>query len=261
MTFVEEKFIQPLCKYYTLEGTLVYGLALIAAVWGSYKLLNKLKVKIDKRFFLALLPFIVYGGWARALRDHGLGIYGNAWWWCSPPIYFIIFGITLASLLIGIWIEKRWGIGYEKVMWVVAGGLILYNLSLTQITNVEGFLIISSISCLWAGILYLFSKFKSDWLSKINAGILWSHLLDASSSFTAMQFYGYYEQHVLPSFLVSLMGPWVMFPLKLLIVWAVLLAIDKESDIQLKNFLKIIVLILGLALGIRDWLTVSMLSF
>jgi uncharacterized membrane protein len=100
----------------------------------------------------------------------------------------------------------------------------------------------------------------------MNAGILSSHFMDASSTFVALTFFGYVEQHVLPSFLIDLAGgpaagAWIMFPMKILVVGGVLLLLDKYSeDEQFKNFLKLIILILGLALGTRDFLTVSMMQ-
>lgn len=254
-----EKFVQPLCHYYTLESTITYGIILILAAFGTYKLLGRLKVKIDKRFLIALLPFIIYGGWTRALRDHSLGIYESNLW-CSPPIYFLIFAMALASLLCGLAGERKWKIGYEKVMWLAGGLLLLYNLTLTNITNVEGFKTVLLLAAGWAAIFYGISRLRPKLLSKTNAAILWSHLLDASSTFTALTLYGFYEQHVLPSFLISLSGPWVMFPLKISVVWAVLYYIDREKgEKKLKNLLKIIILILGLALGVRDWLTLSLI--
>ncbi|MEM5814664.1 MAG: DUF63 family protein, partial [Candidatus Aenigmatarchaeota archaeon] len=232
----------------------------IVAALGAYKLLQKLNVKIDKRFFLALLPFIVYGGWTRALHDHALGIYESGWWWCSPPIYFVIFVITLGSLLAGLRLEQRKIVAYEKFMWLIGGLLLLYDLSITKITNLEGFFTVLWLAFAWAALLYGFSVLKSKWLSGTNAAILWSHLLDASSTFTAVTFYGFYEQHVLPGFMIDMAGPWIMFPLKLAVVWAVLYYIDREKgDQRFKDFLKMVILILGLALGVRDWLTLSMI--
>jgi len=149
---------------------------------------------------------------------------------------------------------------YEKFMLTAGGLMLLYNLTLTEISNLNGFLIVAGLALFWALIFYGVNRLRPKLLTKTNAAILWSHLLDGSSTFTAMTFYGYYEQHVLPSFLISLTGPWIMFPLKLSVVWAVLYYIDKEKgDQQFKNFLKIVILILGLALGIRDWLTISMI--
>lgn len=257
------KFVQPLCHYYTLEATLIYGLILCIAVYGTYRLLQKLKIKIDKNFFFALLPFIIYGGWARALRDHNLGIYTGKLF-CSPPIYFVIFGVALASLLIGIFLQRRfkrkYKVKYHKTMMVIGILLLTYNLSLTKISNFYGFGIILLLIAFWSLIFFGISYLRPKLLSKINAGIIAAHLLDASSTFTALSFFGYYEQHILPSFLINIFGPWIMFPLKIIVVWGVLQILDKYcEDKFFKNFLKIIILILGLALGIRDLLTISMI--
>jgi len=261
--FINEIFLNPLCYYYTTIGTITYGLILILAVLGTYKLLKKLKIKIDKRFFLALLPFIIYGGWTRALRDYNLGIYGQSKLFCSPPIYFFVYAVTLASLLLGLLIERKTKkIPYEKVMIVIGTLFLLYDLSLTTIKNFFGFSIIVILIGFWSLLFYGIHKVKPKLLSLENAGIIVSHLFDASSTFTALTFFGFYEQHVLPNFFIKTLefGPWIMFPLKIAVVWIVLYYIDKsKEDLFFKRFLKIIILILGLALGLRDFLTVSML--
>lgn len=259
--FINANYIEPLCKYYTPIGSITYGIILVLVVIGVYKLLQKLKVRIDKRFVIGLLPFIIYGGWTRALRDYSLGIYQSNLF-CSPPIYFFIFTVALASLLLGLFIEKRTKFGYHKTMVIIGAILLLYDLSLTTINNYFAFGFILLLIGIWSLIFFGIHKIKPKILPLENAGIIVSHLFDASSTFTVLQFFsylGYYEQHPLPNFLISIVGPWVMFPLKIIVVWTVLYAIDKYSkDKFFNNFLKIIILILGLALGLRDFLTISM---
>ncbi|MFQ6020582.1 MAG: DUF63 family protein [Candidatus Aenigmatarchaeota archaeon] len=258
MDWFAEKFLNPLCHYYTLEATLVYGIILIAIAYGTYKLLKYLKIKVDKKFFIAILPFIIYGGWTRALRDHNLGIYTGKLF-CSPPIYFFIFTITLFSLLFGLFLQKKFKIQYHKTMLVIGALFLSYNLTLTSITNLFSFGFILILTGIWAAIFFGIHYIKPKLLSLENSGIITSHLFDASSTFTALTFFGYYEQHVLPSFLIDMFGPWIMFPLKIIVVWVVLYVIDKSKEDQFfKNYLKIIILILGLALGIRDFLTISL---
>jgi len=264
-SFLNENFIVPLCKYYTPVGTLTYGFILIIAGVGIYKLLKHLKVKIDKRFLIGILPFIIYGGWTRALKDYKLGIYSSNLF-CSPPIYFFVFTISLCSLLIGLTIEKMMKktkyskyFTFEKTMVGIGISFLLYNLILTQIRNFFGFFFIIVLVGVWSLIFLGISSLKPKLLSKENVGILTSHLFDASSTFTAITFFGFLEQHVLPTFLINTFGPWIMFPLKIFIVWPVLFFIDQsKEDLFFKRFLKIIILILGLALGIRDFLTVSL---
>ena len=258
--FLTDNFITPLCKYYTPVNTIVYGIILVAGVYGTYKLLRLLKMDVDKKFFIGILPFIIYGGWIRALNDHAIGIYNSALF-CSPPIYFVVFGIALASLLTSLFIQRKFSLSYEKVMLSIGILLLVYNASLTTITNFTGFFYDLTLVSAWAAVFFGIHKFKPKFLSLENAGILVSHLLDASSSFVAITFFGFYEQHVLPGFLISQLGPWSLFPLKIIVVWLVLSYIDKSKEDKFyKNFLKIIILILGLALGIRDFLTVSLLN-
>ena len=260
--FISDNFLIPLCHYYTTIGTLTYGLILVLAVLGTYKLLKTLKIKIDKRFLIGILPFIIYGGWTRALRDYQLGIYQSNLF-CSPPIYFFIFFIALASLLIGLLAErmiKKKKISYEKVMVVIGICFLVYNAALTRITNVFAFSFVLMLVGIWSLLFFGIHKLKPNLLSLENAGIIIAHLFDASSTFTALTFFGYNEQHVLPTFLINIAGPWIMFPLKIIVVWLVLEVIDRsKEDIFFKRFLKIIILILGLPLGLRDFLTISLM--
>jgi len=255
---LRQNFIEPLCHYYTPVNTVVYGIILVAAALGIYKLLENMNIKIDKRFFIAFLPFIIYGGWTRALRDHNLY---QGWYFCSPPIYFVLFGIGLGCLLLGIFLQRKFRISYYKVVFAMGVFLLVYNATLTTITNWAALSIIAFLVAVWSVTFFGISKLKPNIISIENAGITVAHLLDASASFTAIQFFGYSEQHVLPGFLISFLGPWVMFPLKILVVPAVLYILDRKTeDIQFRNFLKFIILILGLALRTRDTLTVSMLN-
>jgi uncharacterized membrane protein len=257
-----EKFVAPLCHYYTPEATIVYGLVLAVAVWGTYKLLRRFKIAIDKRFFWGILPFIIWGGWTRALVDHGLGGYTEPLW-CSPPIYIWTFLIAMAGLLTGIAIEKisKKKISYHIIFGSVGAVLLLYNLMFTGITNWPAISTIVPLVIVWAILFFGINRVKPKWLSFENAGILVAHGLDVSSTFTAISYFGYYEQHVVPTFVINALGPWAFFPLKFGVIWAVLWAVDKYGEDRFfKNFLKIVILILGLALGVRGFLTVGMLQ-
>lgn len=265
--FINTNYLIPLCKYYTFWGTITYGIILAIAVLGVYKLLKYLKINIDKKFFIGILPFIIYGGWTRSLRDYMLGIYQSNLF-CSPPIYFFIFSITLASLLFSLILQKLTSktkhksyFEYYKIMFFIGVFFLVYNATLTSINNYFAFFVVLGLVDLWAAIFFGLHHFKPKLMSFENAGIITSHLFDASSAFIAITFFGFYEQHVLPGFLMNIFGPWVMFPLKIIVVWPVLVIIDRSEENKFfKRFLKIIILILGLALGLRDFTTISLLS-
>ncbi len=267
--FIQTYYLGPLCSYYTPVGSLTYGLLLAVAVWGVYKLLQKLKIDINKYLFIGLLPFIVYGGWTRALRDHGLY---SGQLFCSPPIYFFIFFLALGSLLLAVGIERKFKIPYWKVLLGLGLVPLIYNLLLTQITNLPVFAFGLGLVLFWALVLWAFSLLKPKLLSKVNWGIMVAHMTDASATFTVLSFFKTYcEQHPLTGILTGRYCaippiqlpdmPWMMFPIKLVVIGLVLYLLDKYTkpgEEKFRDFLKIVIFILGLALGVRDILTVSL---
>jgi uncharacterized membrane protein len=86
-----------------------------------------------------------------------------------------------------------------------------------------------------------------------NSTLLSVHMLDSSATFVSVMFFGYYEQHPVPRLFIESIGPWTFFALKLAVLIPSLYIIDRYAeDGEFKNFLKIIILILGLAPGLRD---------
>jgi uncharacterized membrane protein len=83
-------------------------------------------------------------------------------------------------------------------------------------------------------------------------------MLDASSTFIGVDMLGYYEKHVLPSYLIDLTGTaFVMYPLKLVIFIPVLYILDNnfnedEESRNLRTFVKLVILVLGLSPACRN---------
>jgi len=259
--FWEKYFIEPMGHYYTLPATIVYSLLFAAATFVVYKyILKKMKFKIDKKFMISLVPFIFLGGIMRALED--VEFY-KGYFFVSPGIYLTVFSIAFVSLLLSLALQKITKKEYWKFMLVIGGLFCLYNLY--QIfyfgfSSPRGVLMILGLVGFWTLIFGLIHLKFPKYLSRFNLPILISHLFDGSATFVALTYFGFMEQHVLPTFLINLTGPWIMFPLKILVVWPVLYYIDKLDDNELKIWLKIVVLILGLALGTRDMLKVGLLG-
>lgn len=258
--FYNQYFNQPVG--YTVPETIIFSVALIAAIFLLYRyFLKKLEVEIDKRFLLSLIPFILFGGILRSLGPGDAGVF-RGYWFDTPGIYLLITFITVLSLLISRYLERKMERSYLHWMWIGGSAACIFSLYFVfQIgfENPDAFVIILGLVGLFGGILYPIVRFFPNYLSRLNYGILLSHLLDGSSAFVSVSWFGYAEKHVLPRFLFEALGPWVMLPLKLGVVWLVLLAIDRT--VEEKNFrtwLKVAVLVLGLALGTRNLLTVSM---
>jgi len=180
----------------------------------------------------------------------------------TPGSYVFTFLFALACLLLGLGIQKYWkrnSIPYWKTMLVI--GLIACGLNawMLPFTNPWGLGMILGITgaftAAFFGLTYLHEKkkLKIPLFSRVNSSILSSHMLDSSATFVSVAFFGYYEQHPVPRLFIEAIGPWTFFILKLAVLLPSLYIIDKYGEEgEFKNFLKIVILILGLAPGMRD---------
>jgi len=95
--------------------------------------------------------------------------------------------------------------------------------------------------------------------------LVFGHMLDASATFVAIDFFGYWEKHVLPRFMIEVTGSAVvMIPMKFLVVGLVIYILDvafkddTELNPRLVGLVKIAVLVLGMAPGCRDVLRLGL---
>ena len=108
-------------------------------------------------------------------------------------------------------------------------------------------------------VIYALGKIFPQILTKLNQFILGGAMFDAASTVVGVALYGYGEKHVLPSYLFSIFGPWVMIPLKFFVILLALWAIDKyEEDEFFRNFVKFAILTVTLGPGMRNTLRLAM---
>lgn len=255
------KFIQDNFFYlhpgYTLFNTIVFGIILGIVVILVIKMFKYIK-KDPGDLFIPLIPFILFGSSARALVDNG--IYPLTLWLVTPGIYILTGFITIAALLISVYVEKKTNFDYRYPMFIAGTILCIPNILFINHINWTAFFEVTGI---WAVVSSFFWLLRNKWgllKNKFNLGVLSAQLFDASSTFIAVDFYGYAEQHVLPNALTGLAGTaFVMFPLKIAVILAALYVIDLYiEDNTIKNMLKLAIFILGLAPGLRNFLSLSM---
>lgn len=254
--FIQDNFLY-LHPGYTLFNTIVFGIILGIAVILIIKMFKYIK-KDPGDIFIPIIPFIFFGSSARALVDNG--IYPLTLWLVTPGIYILTGLVTIATLLTSVYVEKKTNFNYRYLMLIVGVILCIPNLLLINHINWIAFFEVVGI---WAAIssIFLLSRNKWDLLKNwLNLSALLAHLFDASSTFIAVDFYGYGEQHVLPNALTGLAGTaFVMFPLKIAVILAALYVIDEYiEDNTIKNMLKLAIFILGLAPGLRNFLSLIM---
>ncbi len=101
--------------------------------------------------------------------------------------------------------------------------------------------------------------------SGTSAAIILGHMLDAAATYRALDYFAYGEKHVLPSALIEASGTgMVMFPLKAvaLVLILYILEVEYRSELEreetLRGLVRVALLILGLAPGLRDTLRIVM---
>jgi len=260
-------FIKTIGWGYNPVNTVVYSLILVISIFMVAHLLEKLKVEPDAKFVLSALPYIIIGSSSRALRDLG---FLKSIVFVSPLIFFLVFAYTLPCLMLSLFAGKKTDKPFQ-VFFLIFGSAPASYLVYQIVINVEELrgastiLLYTIASALIALILiYFINRLVTLDEPLLNYSIIVAHLLDASATYVAVTYYGYGEQHVLTNFFTSLFGTIaILFPLKILIVLPVLLLLDHyagKEEATLKGTLKLVLLILGLATGLRDLFRLAMLT-
>jgi len=246
---------------FTTFNTIIFGLILGIIILGIIKIFDKIN-KDPLDLIYPLIPIILFGSTSRALVDNH--IYPRIHLLATPGIYIFIGILTILLLIISIMIEKRANIQYSTVITIFGSITTIPNIILIIIhgINFGATLLELGLWIIISGIFVLLRNNIETLKNRGNLEVLSAHIFDATSTFVAMEFFGYYEQHVLPTFLINLSGTaLIMYPLKIGVILLVLYIIDKEVNEETSNhMLKLAVYILGLAPGIRNFTTL-ILSF
>ncbi len=255
---------------YTVFNTVVYTLILVVFVLAIIKMFKKLDIDPISIFY-AIIPFIFLGSSTRALVDNGF--YPKTVFLITPGLYILVGLITIASFLISISlfnkmeIDYRYSLFFMGLLFSVPNIILFSKLNFIAIIYVLITWIIASLIFMGMSFLVLYIKNKNIRNDiekilehKINFSIVLAHLFDASTTYVAVEYFNYYEQHVLPNALNQLFDTYLtLFPMKIIVIVAVLYIINQYFEDQtIKNLLKLTVFVLGLAPGLRNILTLTL---
>ena len=255
---------------YTVFNTVVYTLILAIFVVAIIKMFKKLDIDPISIFY-AIIPFIFLGSSTRALVDNGF--YPKTVFLITPGLYILVGVITIASFLLSIYLFNKMEIDYRYTLFFLGiifsvPNIILFSkLNFISIIYVLITWIIASLIFMAIAFLVLYIKNKNSHKAiekilkhKINFSIVLAHLFDASTTYVAVEYFNYSEQHVLPNALNQLFDTYLtLFPMKIIVIVAVLYIIDQYFEDQtIKNLLKLTVFVLGLAPGLRNILTMAL---
>lgn len=260
---------------YNTVDTVTYAILLGFSLLGVFKLLVKLKLEIDTRFIIAVTPYILAGSSLRVLEDSRVFQPPVQYLFITPVIYFVVFAVTISVLLLALALERNGKIkdyhGFFSaagIAWTLSNLAIL--LYIGEVKHLDYAIAILTFGILSAGAVYLVSRQVRFGVltDRLNISILFAHLLDASSTYVGMDWLGYYEKHVVPTFFIDIAGNFtdnpalVMYPLKLLVFIPVFYLLDSqlddEKDKKLLPLMKLVILVLGLSPAVRNTLRIMM---
>jgi uncharacterized membrane protein len=275
---------------FTWISEIFYALMILIVVYWLYQLIKKSKITLDSRFFLSLMPFILFGIIGRVLEDSNFFSEPLVYWFVTPLIYIQIVLWVLVFFVIGYFLQKYWKNKYvnpPNVLFI--GGLILlipflYHLgrwfigdqwSSTSGVRFDIFILIFGLVSLIVLGVYLFSRyFKKNenirvFSEPLNLAMIMGHMVDGITSYISiydplnMGLPLYSEKHPASDILMQIWPP--LFPIvKFVLVIIIIYVLDVLYKDELKNYrqfvniLKIVVFILGFAPGFRDLLRVMM---
>jgi len=249
--------------YYSIQDYIVYITILLAILWIFYRYFFS-RVKLDRDFLIATASYILAGILVRVLADVDF-FPRNQWWSITPGVYVLAIGAGLIAVFIGILLKRSDYWIFPLIIGLTIDGILLYNL-IPYITNPAVILYPIVLALVLTAVVYLASSTPKleIFRRKENTAIIFAHLLDGSSSFYGIHYFGFLEEHLLPRFLIEMAGnAIIMIPLKLSVVLMVIYLFEKwyreeeKKDETLYRLIKFVIFILGIGPGLRNSLLPS----
>lgn len=289
---------------YTTVSTVTYALVLLFALAGVYLGLERYGFGTEPSLFFAVLPFMFLGGTARVLEDAMIALpegsgalvptFPTTALLISPPIYFLMFAVTVVALAVGVRMESQGLVSTYAAPVAVIGTLLLlaaltYLAYLTShipdLSSSVPMLLITLVGAsLLAGAIYWGAE---RFAPEINEGtglmgivVIWGHAIDGFANVLSLDWAdalglarSYQPKHVVNSLIIDVMEavqePWMTdaigtaWPflfLKVAIATLVVWLFDDELFETIPRFglvLLIAVLAVGVGPGTRDLLRAS----
>lgn len=285
--FIQQYFIQPIAEHsgYNLVNTLVYAVIALVAAYVIFKLFKK---RFTKEFILYTIPFILLGSTIRVVTDSidsgvmqqhrdalfGLlgrvidsGVYNYGSLTVTPGIYIVIAAITIMAILISSLLKMpKLYPAIGLVLWIPH-----FILLVPMMVNwIYAAIILALVLVFYLVSELILTRYKiKNTQSKLT---IISHALDGAASFVAIEIFNrtspqclqqgicYFGQHVVERFFGDLIIYGTGIYLAIKVVFAILASwvIEHESSNEHeKNFIYLLVIVFGLAPGVRNLLRLT----
>ena len=282
--FINAYYIKPILEHegYNTVNTLTYAIIAIGALYLIYSAFKKYSIKVDRQFVFNTLPFVLLGSTVRVVTDSldtgvmkpatllhefviNSRIYDYGFASSSPGIYIVTAALFLLALFLGRKIKKP-----EITGWIGIALSIPHLFILLFFVQYPLFVIpILLLAAIPSYIIFRHFKKRNSKSGAANpvpqpdilAGIVGAHALDGAATFIVIDYFSgvsgraYFEQHVLPSFIGETFNsffPFYLIKVGIAAAAAYFISSDKDSKDEEKMFICLVLIIIGLAPGIRD---------
>ncbi len=246
--FVRRYFVDPIIygTGYNPVNTVTYAILFVVISMLIYKLLPK-RIKIDKKFMLSSVPYILLGATLRVLEDASVL---KSFVFVTPFVWLLLASYAFIMLYISFLLNEK---EYYKI-WSALGILpLVIFFTFIHIRNpiyLGEIILATAISSMVAYLISRPFKVKEMYL-------IFVHMFDASTTFVALSTGRYFEEHVVGGVATNIFGPAGMYILKIPVLIFVLKSLEKEPK-KLRNYIYLLILILGLGPGTRNMLRLLM---
>ncbi|MEM1578675.1 MAG: DUF63 family protein, partial [Archaeoglobaceae archaeon] len=238
---------------YNVVNTITWAVILVVTVFLLYRYLEK-RFEINWKFIFATMPYIILGSASRVVEDAGFLSPPVSYVFMSPFIFFLIFLLAFPSLLIS---RRFFGANYYKVYAAIGLVCAISTLLLLFLNlRIENPLVLPYGIIFALSITSVFSLIPKT-RNLLSLAVLFAHMLDGFESYLGIQYHNYVEIHVIPNLLVDKFGAVSLPVVKFIAISSILYLIDSSNEKEnLKNFIKLVLLVFGLAPALRNGLRI-----
>ncbi len=251
--FIKEYYIDSIVykEGYNVVNTLTWAAILIVAVYALYKFLGK-RLEFDEKFVYANVPYVLLGSSVRVVEDAGFLSPPVSYIFMTPFIYVLIFLIAFPTLLLSLKIYgEKYYKPYSAFGIILAAGVLV--LLFANLPVVSAWVIPAGVGFSAVSTALFYTVSLKPMKNNLSMLVIFSHMLDGFETFFGISYLGYWELHVLPRYLIEKFGPPSLPMVKFLVFYAIIYLLDtSEEDKNLKNYIKFVLVVLGLAPGLRD---------
>jgi uncharacterized membrane protein len=104
---------------YNPVNTMVYAFIVIIVLYWAYRLFKHFRIKIDEKFILAIVPYVLIGGLSRTLEDAELFYSPAVYFFIAPLIYIFIGLVVIGFILLSVLVvnySKKHGLYYGRII-------------------------------------------------------------------------------------------------------------------------------------------------